>query len=43
MIRGDIYCPGSHKFLTGKYRDIREAILEVNTDFIRTENSLIRL
>lgn len=43
MIYGEIYCPGTKKFITGKYKDLRDTILEVNSDFIRTESSFIRL
>ena len=43
MIRSNIYCPDTGKFLTGKYREIRDAILEANADFIRTNSSLIQL
>jgi hypothetical protein len=43
MIYGEIYCPDSKKFMTGKYKDLRDSILEVNSQFIRTDSSLIRL
>lgn len=43
MIYREMYCPGTKKFLTGKYKDLRDTILEVNSQFIRTESSLIRL
>ncbi len=43
MIYAEIYCPDSKKFLTGKYKELRDTILEVNSQFIRTESSLIRL
>lgn len=43
IVHGHIYCPKAKKFLTGKYKDLREKILEVNYQFIRTEFSLIRL
>lgn len=43
MIYSEIYCPSNKKFITGKYKDLRDTILEVNSDFIRTESSFIRL
>lgn len=42
MIHAEVYCPDTRKFLTGKYKDLRDTILEVNAEFIRTESSLIR-
>jgi hypothetical protein len=43
MIRWDIFCPKLWTFLTGKYRDLREKIIEANSELIRTSNSIIRL
>jgi len=43
MVHAEIYCPDTKRFLTGKYKELRDPILEVNSEFIRTESSLIRL
>ena len=43
MIRGDMYCSKTGVFLTGKYKDLKEKIIEANPEFIRTESSIIRL
>jgi len=43
MIYGEVFCQNSKKFITGKYKDLRDTILEVSPEFIRTESSFIRL
>ncbi len=43
MVRWDIYCPRTGIFLTGKYKDLKEKIIEANHEFIRTGSSIIRL
>lgn len=43
VIRSDIYCEKNGKFLTGKYKDLREKVIEAHSDFIRTPSNIIRL
>jgi hypothetical protein len=43
MIGGDVFCVNSQSFLTGKYQNLKEPILEATPDFIRTSSMIIRL